>query len=446
MIDLEFSEPSPEPERPLVLPGTLRVVTALVAALLLASLGGGGRGERHEPAFRLRGTIEGAALVGDTLVVMTGEPARLRGYRASDGQPRWSQDLPTRLAFMSRHRDLLLVTEFDGLGDSLGRTRALDGRTGRELWRRTGLWIFATAGDRLMSARAVSESLGTQPASERVRISSVDAGTGAPLWSRDLPAGAVFTHDGGQPAYRGASGLMSGPVGDTQRLYDLDSEGVLRARDPATGDEIASTRLTAPPGPDLTVLGRVAVVRYPDGSISASDVTSGQTLWRRPADPTVEISGSCGDALCLAASNRTHLLDPLTGAPLYEFGTPTTAYRAGGRIVVIENASRRISLLDAATRRPLRELNGWSATGVYSGTRLVLVRGGLGEPARFADVDLLTGRPRVIARDDRGLVLPTCDGAGRHLVCWNSGALRAWSVSATRRGRGSAFGKVAPSR
>jgi outer membrane protein assembly factor BamB len=451
MIDLELAEPWEVPERPTGRPGTIRIVAALVTTLLLGSLSAGNRTDNHEPVFDLRGSIQDATLVRNTLVVMTSRPAQLRAYRIPDGHQRWSRDLPSSLTFMSSHRDLLFLTEYDGMDGASGRTRVLDGHTGRELWQRTDLWILARAGDRLVSARAPSpngldESSQGSPPQIHLELSGLDAHTGTVLWSRNLPTGATLTRtDGEYQGGRPGSGLDSftatGSVGnplpetvdDSMRLYDLGPDGVLHTLDPATGAVIVSTHLEVPPGPGLAIVGQVALVQQHDGTIWASDLSDGQPLWSRAADPTETIVSPCGDAACLIASGRTLVLDPATGTQQYEFASSTTAYRAAGRIVSVERALLRIRLIDPATGRPVAEFDGWSATGMFAGTRLVAARGGLDGPTQIAVLDLTTGRRRTIAQGDRGFLTPTCRGSDQHLVCWNGSGLNVWAV---RRGTG----------
>ncbi len=450
MIDLDLAEHRQVPEHALVRPGTVRIVVAVVSVLLLGLLGGGDRMDTYRPVFRLHGSIQEAALVQDILVVMTTRPARLQAYRMPDGHRVWSRDLPASLAFMSGYRDLLFVTEYDGQAGASSRTRVLDGRSGRQLWQRTGLWIVAQSGDQLVSARSSSPdrfgpSVESPVAQGHIELSGLDARTGAVLWSRNLPAGSALTRaDGGCPAGRPPGGGLDAftvtasvgsplpeAAGGCARLYDLGPDGVLHTRDPATGAVIASARLEVPLGPNLTVVGRVAMVRQRDGTMWASDVAGGRPLWQRAPDQFDGFAGPCGDAVCLSASDRTFVLDPVTGAQLYELVLPNTAYGAAGRIVAADRSLLRISLVDPVTGRRLAELEGWSATGMYAGTRLVAAQGGLDGPAWIAVVDLLTGRQRMIARGDRGFLLPTCTGSGNRLLCWNSSSLEVWSVGSS---------------
>lgn len=454
MIDLGLAEPWEVPERTVARPRALRIVFSVVSVLLLASLGGGGRPETYEPVFRLRGSIQEAALAGDTLAVMTSQPARLRAYQISDGHLRWSRDLRSQLTFLAAHRDLLFVTEYGGMQGAPGLTTVLDARTGRQLWQRTDLWILTRAGDRLVSARS-SAPIGSGERTEKngIELSGMDARTGEVVWTRDLPPGTALARAGGalraggapRAVARSGDGLgefiitvsVGSPLPDAadepSLLYELGPDGMLHTRDPATGTVIASTRLEVPPGPNLTIMGRVVLVGQEDGTIWASDLAGGKPLWRSAGSPD-PFGRACGEAICLD-SDRTIMVDPATGVPRYEFSTSASAYLADGRVVLVEQGAQRIRLVDPATGHELARLAGWSATGMFAGTRLVAARGGLDEPVRIAVVDLRTGRQRIIAQEEPGFHRPTCTGSGHSLVCWNSGSLAVWSVGRFLPGR-----------
>jgi len=205
-------------------------------------------------------------------------------------------------------------------------------RPPREVWRnRIGpAWSsFAVGGDRLYTQE--------QRLEEEV-VSCYDARTGRPIWSFASPSRFFESLGGLGP--RGTPTLADGSV------YALGAEGILVRVNAVDGTPVWKADLKAASGrkePPMwgfssspCVDGGVVVVHgggEGDMGIVAFDVDDGQVAWTAPAGEmsyasVQKITLLDRGYLCLLSNSGVHLLEPVTGKPVFDYPFAHQGYRA----------------------------------------------------------------------------------------------------------------------
>jgi hypothetical protein len=243
-----------------------------------------------------------------------------------------------------------------------GRLVAIDGRTGRIVWRADGPAASGYAGHRTGSATVWAPD-GLHVAGDTVvvagagQILAYDVGSGNRRWAGDC-AGATFTTAGGQVvcgtvAYRADSGaaVPGWPGGPFTALgCDAGNSGCRGVRDAAGAGWLTSgaapARARAFDSADTTVLtvrrttangeATSAFAVSTGAAVVARSPLSGAELWRRPESGAV-VLGAGPDAIYLltgpVGARNLVTVDPSTGAERGSFrpavGTETTNWAPG---------------------------------------------------------------------------------------------------------------------
>ncbi|MFH8619820.1 PQQ-binding-like beta-propeller repeat protein [Streptomyces sp. NPDC017979] len=233
----------------------------------------------------------GASSVGPRPPVVAGGLVHVRssgGRRTealdpANGHVRWS-------ASTAAYSSVRHVGDVVLLGKDDGRVRALDARTGRELWQGrhggTGTeWAGAGA-----VGYAVTAPLANGSTSE---VTAVDLATGAVRWAKRV-AGAL------RPV---------GVSGDALYLHAVDAAGDTKevVRVPGASAPPARTRLPAPvPQAQATVAGDVVYLSGAGGSLVA--VRGGAQLWRTETGATQLSRPTAGGAAVYVSAGDGRLL------------------------------------------------------------------------------------------------------------------------------------------
>lgn len=164
------------------------------------------------------------------------------------------------------------------------------------------IWSFATPSVELsisyplIAGGRVYFVYGSTATNAAAQLTAVDEHTGAPIWGPvDLVADGI-----------------AGQAYDGEQVFTVDSTGVVRSFDAATGAPGWTTTLSSSPGPPTAYKGLLYVANA--GTLTALDEATGQVTWTAtlgygigatsPAvtDDGVFVSAACGD---LSAFDRT---------------------------------------------------------------------------------------------------------------------------------------------
>jgi outer membrane protein assembly factor BamB len=341
--------------------GLRRLVTALVAvvALVAAALVGWRVLKPAEvlavatdayPAPPVRapgvtGRTAGAPLIVDGRIRVFAAKRQVRADAPVDAKtsytPRWSyRRWPEQLNGVVAVGSTVISRWSDG------RLVAIDGRTGRIVWRAdgpaAGRWIGARTGAATVWTPPGLFTAGTTVlAAGGKRIEAYDAGTGAPRWQADADcAGSGFTTAGGEvvcgaAGYDAATGdrLPGSPAAPITPLgCDVARSGCAGARD-ASGRGWLTTarrpeRMPALDGPDTTIAAGLAL------TVTGPTVSAARWRWTDPAGGAVRVLGG-GDRVVylLTAARRLAIVDAVTGATRSSYplaiGTERTDWTPG---------------------------------------------------------------------------------------------------------------------
>ncbi|MGD9530087.1 PQQ-binding-like beta-propeller repeat protein [Pseudonocardia sp.] len=298
------------------------------------------------------------------------------------GQPRWAlwADLPERRDGELVRRDpeiaavavagstVVTVQRFGavspfGRGPAATVLAAYDAATGAVRWQVEG-----------PSARGEVELVASDAAMLVIApgsLTAVDVASGEVRWCAD--AG----RDGGT-----VSVAEAGPAAVVVASQE-GSRSLLRALDPATGDERwrvaydAHDRRLAPVRAGDVVVTYAVPGEGGDSQLQAFDAATGAPRWTAPSDPPVALAGAA-DALVVATGNRdagVSLLDPADGrprwtVPLATRGLVTTTVLDDGVLVGVRSFPGEVLLLDRATgaqrwRTPGSEIEAYADEGPW---------------------------------------------------------------------------------
>ncbi|HEY7274031.1 MAG TPA: PQQ-binding-like beta-propeller repeat protein, partial [Actinoplanes sp.] len=222
---------------------------------------------------------------------------------------------------------------------------AITAGTDRELWRKTGRLVGASAADGLVVLNSDEAELG------------VDLHTGEIRWSAPYPVDG-FTAEAGAVA------------GFPSWLVTMTDVGRLETRDTRTGRVHAAVtvprltgRATVWPVGDLVLIGtgasRFQAFRLPDLT----------PLWHTSADVSQSWSqADCGRVLCTFRPQRgMTALDPATGRELWSSDRWAYAQAAGPYLLATSGDPaddlHALSVLDSVTGRELGNFGGWQLLG-----------------------------------------------------------------------------------
>ncbi|WP_045742406.1 PQQ-binding-like beta-propeller repeat protein [Actinoplanes rectilineatus] len=345
--------------------------------------------------------------------------ARLTAYETATGTVRWARDYPEPLTWLSGERSgLLLAPEDeqvhtvrydDGSVGSLmfaAATRALDPRTGADLWRQKGDVQPSGTGGLLLADRDETGGL------EKLR--RIDPRSGSILWERDL--------GGSQVLAAGSEHIVTGDRRGRLRLLRYADGSVLSERTvPWQASLPGDSRDTV-----LLLHGGLLVVgqmRSADGVLTGYRPDTLEKVWETPSGPVGFLAG-CGPVICVDAGDALLGLDGATGRSRWVRERLHLAFTIGPDRVLASTASAPRTeqvLLDTATGRRI----GGPAPGYPLGLelekadRLVLFHKVVGATAPLSVIsvlDTITGRyvrAGILESVEQGV----CNAAGRHLVC-----------------------------
>ncbi|GLW29834.1 PQQ-binding-like beta-propeller repeat protein [Actinoplanes regularis] len=410
-------EPAAE-TRPLPRPKRTRIIAAVLAALCATGLTGAGRpappllaeswsmqiGPDHYPyPFREVLLISQGTPSGDTITAYDMATGKVRWTSGRGTTARWMSHDPesNQLYVAGQTRTVELPSSSILFGTD---TTALDGDTGKMLWKHSGDQLAATAEQVLLGDR---DELG------RVnRLSLVRARDGAPIWDRSIGTAMNVV-------------VSDGPADSAQIIYGTDT-GTLTTLRYSDGVPIATRHVTPPEAwPDWNpqVLGgRFYDIRR---GMRGTTVTTYRTdtlteLWRYNTSKDVYLH-DCGPVICASDAVDSVGIDPATGAALWELlGTDFAPIGDGRLLVSHQNTPEGQSVIDASTARVIGAAPGDSTILALDDGDLLALRGTKTAPYRVAVSrwDPATGRMTLLGavagQADR------CQVSGRRLICQGS--------------------------
>nr|BFE66379.1 hypothetical protein GCM10020063_109050 [Dactylosporangium thailandense] len=407
----------------------------LVGVLGLA--GGARPGMSLDPAVVLRG--DGVSAVdsdGSTMYVLS--RASVAAYRMPDGARRWAVPVAagTQLLAVDEARVVVGVQDVTSLAASM--LVGLDAATGAPVWRTTG---YVPVGHGCACGVVVAEMYppGGDPEQERQRLTpylaGIDVRTGAVRWSLVTPPG-------------GRRRVPSGP-GERVRIAVLDTDGTLRLHSAETAEVVRTVHLEDPGQVDAFAISgdRLLVYRSGLGTIlgtTAFDLATGRRLWQRTAEPDGESLWWCGRAICARATDGandgpTVVLDPDTGRERWRVGERTDLGGLTDRYTLATPSppDGHHLVLDAATGRVVRRIDGWEPVGDLAGTRLLVAGRSAAGGSLIARLDIETGAVTVLARAPRWSAPPECLTMEALLACkLDQDRIAVWRRAAAPAGRG----------
>lgn len=388
-----------------------RAVLGLLAAALLAALGGAGHRPPPQPPRIIAARLGDAAFLdGDRLyVISAGRP--VAGSRVL------SRTVSTYAVPQAR---LLSRTSVEVSGGVVGAWRApgavlvayqvdtsgtwavaaLGVDTDRVLWRRAARLIGVSAADRLAVLETADAELG------------VDLVTGRTRWSVPHPVDGFTAHAGIENGF-------------PRWLVTATDSGRLEARDARTGQVIGEVALPRRPGRANGVIwpvGDLVLVDTFGSGFDAFRLPGLQRVWRTPVD----LSQSWMQADCVRLICTFHrqwgmtVLDPLTGRELWtsdrwEYAEPTGNYLLA-RVDDRNSAQPSLWVLDAATGRALGNFGAWKGLGPAGDGQLYGMREDRdNHRILYGVLDPATQGVRVLGSADR--VSGGCETEGPVLIC-----------------------------
>ncbi|WP_433614290.1 PQQ-binding-like beta-propeller repeat protein [Dactylosporangium sp. CA-139114] len=445
VIDLGDAAPwsppeTPRPRRPR-LSGPTRRAAALAVAVL-AALVPGDASAVSAPVLHIGTGAQRADLGGGRIFVTrySGEgPHRLEVYGPA-GARLWGADLGDAQQLAYADADVAVLHVWLGDGRALENVRALDPRTGRQLWQRGGVSLIGRFGGRLL-LEDTTQSPATPDSAQRppIALLAVDERTGATLWSSTVPAG------------REAS--LGRPIGggwELTSLTVLGPDGVLTGYDLATGAPARTERLRRPGAAAIFELGEDRgapgaragqVVVTAAGGDDVYDRASGRPLWHLPPAGLGGLVGCAPGRWCRAEDGGFAAFDAGTGRPAWRVEGYDTIVGASAQpaTLVLTAGGRqgdpmaRGVLVDAHTGAVRARLGDWRPVGVQGG-RVVVWRRDDGQlDTRLGLLDPAGGRITVFGTGASWVGVPACAADERLVACGLAGEVTVWPLPAAAR-------------
>lgn len=415
----EPDAPAPSLRRHLVRP-LLAAVIVVLSALALAGSGRPAPPTLTEAWSAEIGLETWPYTFGDTIMVTQGTPDTTpvsTAYDLATGQVRWSKQDTSQSGWLNPDTDsdqlyapmnVRTVEVPNGMMYFGTDTRALDVRTGKSVWERTGDEVAATADEVLLGDR-----------DDRGRVTAlhlVRAADGTPVWERQVAA----TEDV----------VVSEDPRETARIVLKTADGELTTLRYADGVPLATRRVTRPPsvagwGPQV-LNGQFydILTGAPDSTVVAYRTDTLTELWRFRTTGEVSVQ-DCGPVLCVNDIHLTYGVDPATGESLWKLPNGGATVLPGGRILL--TGSRDLadsqSVIDARTGRTIRVAPRGTQVLALDDGRLFALGNTKTAPYRvtISAWDPDTGRTALLGavrgRSD------TCQVGGRRLICTGSGRL-----------------------
>lgn len=397
-----------------------RPVLAALCLLLVALLAGSADLARQRPPVVLAaGSADLTFVHGDRLFIV-GRAAgaqSLRTYRLPDGRllGRATVDGLAPVSDVTQAGGTILLTDQGTTGGD-PQTVAVDGTTGRELWRRTAAPVSASAaaGIALLS----TSLLGADFADE-----AVDLRTGALRWRVPAPAGFL---------------TAAGDAGGLPRwLVSVTPDGRLTSYDGRTGRQVATT--AAVPADES---GGYPILAEADhlmiGTATGTTAYSLPALtprWHAETSPPANTADvvpdskqtACGPVICTFRQTRAmSVLDPATGRALWTANGFVDARPAGAYLLAI-TATGVIFVLDAATGRVHGDFGGWRGLLGPDGLRYAVHAGADHNTLWYGRLDPARAIVHVLG-SVRHVSGPCSLGTGV-LVCPQAGAVAVWQLA-----------------
>jgi hypothetical protein len=403
-------------------PFPARVVLGLLAAVLLAALGGAGHRTPPEPPRIIAARLGDAAfLEGDQLyVISAGRPVAgsrvlsrtVSTYSVPEARllSRTTVEVSGGVLGVWQATGAVLVAyQVDTSGTWAVVALAVD--TDRVLWRRAARLVGVSAADRLVVLETADAELG------------VDLPTGRTRWSVPHPADGFTAHAGIENGF-------------PRWLVTATDSGRLETRDAHTGRILGEVALPRRPGRANGVIwpvGDLVLVDTFGSGFDAFRLPGLQRVWRTPVD----LSQSWMQADCVRLICTFHrqwgmtVLDPATGRELWtsdrwEYAEPTGSYL----LASVDDRSRAqpsLWVLDAATGQALGNFGDWKRLGSAGNGMLYGLREdrdthrihyGVLDPATRA-VHLLGAADRVSGGCETGAAVLICRLVDASVAVWD---------------------------
>jgi hypothetical protein len=294
------------------------------------------------------------------------------------------------------------------------QTIALRAADGRFLWRRTGWWSEAGAGQLLLSYRA--------PGERRDIYQAVALTTGQTRWAISVPAGELV-------------------LPDRSRLVRWSGGGRAEIRDVRTGAVLTSGTLpldenAAAPGsePGVQVAGELLLVAGWHGVRPVATAYGLDRLdrrWQADIDLSSVVVDGCGAELCVSARNGlggVRMLERDTGRTRWADDRWAHLTYAGSTLLGfgLGYGPAQIAVLDPASGRQIADLGRWETSrSIAADGRMLGVRTQPGTARSWiAELDTAAWTTRVlgVARDafacQPGPAAVTCRRTGGTVGVW----------------------------
>ncbi|GIF03965.1 hypothetical protein Asi03nite_15030 [Actinoplanes siamensis] len=343
----------------------------------------------------------------------------LTAYELATGHARWTR--PTTPAAVSAGWFSVLPDAGIVLVPSENGNTVLDAMTGAPLWQSPGSTEAHTVGTVLLRESDV------EGRSTGLRL--VGARDGRTIWQRPMGGiGGVQVRFGD-----GRPGVIAVDTGELLILLRYDDGTPLISR--RLPDEAIDERY-------LSFAGDSVLVQFRAESAFAVTAFRLDTLaesWQAEQAGGGALDG-CGPVVCLSGSKGIAGLDPVTGVQRWALPADYGIWSVLGDRIVASHSPRTsdegrqplVSVIDAQTGRRLGdEVPGQPAVSVIGDGRLLLLRPRPDDPVgaiSVYDLDVATGRSKLIGEADYQLLNSAYELVGHHLTRLLDGQLQVMNV------------------
>ncbi|MER7009695.1 PQQ-binding-like beta-propeller repeat protein [Dactylosporangium sp. NPDC000555] len=380
------------------------------------------------PIVVVRG--EGVTAVdGDKSAMYVISRNALASYRTLDGSRRWTVPVAAGAQLLEVDDTRVVI----GVDDPSSRARSivlgLDAVTGAQVWQQTS-YVPALSGCACADGVVVVERYPPDgdPEQERQRstpdLAGIDVRTGAVRWSLVTPPESRRNFPLIQP--------------DRVQIIVLDPDGSLLVHSAETGEVVQTVHLESPRPVAGLARNRNRLLTYESGLGSmvngrVFDLATGRMLWGRTTAPSGESLWWCGRALCAQEQHGPIVvLDPDTGHEQWHLDGWKSLSGVGDQyLLATPSTPGGVNLvLDAASGRIVRRIDGWQPIGTRSGTRLLVSRDD-GASSLVARLDVKTGGVTVLGRSAGRASPQACVFVSTWLACQtDQDRVSVWPVAA----------------